>query len=379
MTTKTKKIKVMTVVGTRPEIIRLSEVIKALDADTDHVLVHTGQNYDYELNEIFFKELGLKKPDHFLEAVGKSPSETVGNIIAKTDAVLEKEKPEAFLVLGDTNSCMAAYAAKRRKIPIFHIMAGDRCFDMRVPEEINRRIIDHMSDINIVYSDLARHNLLREGLPMDRVLKSGSPMYEVLNAHKQKINASRILEKLKLKEEEYFVLSAHREENINLDKHFQSIVDIIKTVSATYNKPIVFSMHPRTKKRIDEEKVILPKNVIVMKPMGLFDYVKLQSNAFCVITDSGTISEESSILNFPAVNIRETHERLEAMDEGAVIMTGLNKDRVLQAIEVAVKQQRGKERDFKIPPDYVAPNVSKKVVRMILSYTDYVKRVVWSE
>ncbi len=372
-----KKMKVMTLVGTRPEIIKPSEIIKELDRVTEHILVHTGQNYDYELNEIFFKELGLRKPDYFLGAVGATAAATVGNIIAKVDEVLEKERPEALLVLGDTNSCMGAYAAKRLKIPIFHMEAGNRCFDARVPEEVNRKIIDHMSDINLVYSDVTRMNLLHEGIPMDRILKTGSPTYEVLLAHKAEIEASPVLEELSLIPGDYFVLSAHREENINIDENFKKLIEIIRRVSDTYKKTIIFSVHPRTRKRLESERIELPKNVLMMKPLGFFAYVKLQMNALCVLTDSGTISEESSMLNFPGVNIREAHERVEAMDEGSVIMTGLNPDRVLQAIELARKQSRGADREFRLPPDYSYTNVSKKVVRIIMSYTDYVNRHVW--
>ncbi len=367
----------MTVVGTRPEIIKLSAVMRELDKYTDHVLVHTGQNYDYELNEVFFKDLGLRKPNYFLEAVGSTPVQTVGKVIEKIDNILDKEKPEAFLVLGDTNSCMGAYAAKRRKIPIFHMEAGNRCFDMRVPEEVNRRIIDHMSDINLVYSNITRENLLREGLPMDRIIKTGSPTYEVLMGNMNKILASNILTELKLEAGKYFVLSAHREENIDIPKNFRSLIEIIRVVSSKYNFPIIFSCHPRTRKRIETENIVLPENVKIMKPLGLNDYVKLQMNSFCVLTDSGTISEESSMLNFPGLNLRETHERAEAMDEGSVIMTGLNPDRVLQALEMVKDQSRGETRDFRIPEEYSYRNVSRKVVRVIVSYTDYVKRKVW--
>jgi UDP-N-acetylglucosamine 2-epimerase (non-hydrolysing) len=376
---KIKKVKVMTLVGTRPEIIKLSQIMKELDKTTEHVLVHTGQNYDYELNEVFFNDLGLRKPDHFLSAAGKTSSETVGNVITAMDRLFEDVKPDALLVLGDTNSAMGAYAAKRRKIPIFHMEAGNRCFDARVPEEVNRKLLDHMSDINLVYSDVTRLNLLREGLPMDRIIKSGSPTYEVLLNNKKGIEGSKILQKLKLQKEKYLVMTLHREENVNIKKNFEKEIEIIKAVSERYKMPIIFSCHPRTKKHLDENKISLPKNVIVMKPLGLFDFVKLQINAFCVVTDSGTINEESSMLNFPGVNVRETHERIEAMDEGSVIMTGLNPERVLQSIEIAVTQSRGTKRDFRIPPDYAYPNVSKKMVRVIVSYIDYVKRVVWSE
>lgn len=369
----------MTLVGTRPEIIKLSQVIKELDRRTDHVLVHSGQNYDYELNEIFFKDLGLRKPDHFLDAAGKTSSETVAKVINAVDKLLGEVKPDALLILGDTNSCMGVYAAKRLKIPIFHMEAGNRCFDARVPEEVNRKLLDHMCDINLVYSDVTRQNLLREGLPMDRIIKTGSPTYEVLLNNKKGIESSGVLKKLSLKKGNYLVMSFHREENIGIDKNFERIIEIIKRVSDTYKMPIVFSVHPRTRKHLDETKTVLPKNVIAMKPLGFFDFVRLQRDSFCVISDSGTISEESSMLNFPGVNVRETHERLEAMDEGTVIMSGLNPDRVLQSIEIATTQSRGDKRDFRLVPDYGYANVSQKTVRIIVSYIDYVKRVVWSE
>ena len=373
-----KKLKVVTMVGTRPEIIRLSQVIKELDKHTDHVIVHTGQNYDYELSQIFFDDLGLRKPDYFLEALGKTAVETVGNVISKTDEMLRKEKPDAFLVLGDTNSCMGAYSAKRLKIPIFHMEAGNRSYDFRVPEEVNRRVIDHLSDINMPYSELARGNLLREGLAPDRVIKTGSPMFEVLMANKKKIQSSNVLKKLKLQKGKYFVLSSHREENVDSPKNFEKLVKMIEVVSETYKLPIIFSCHPRTKKRIDESKVVLPKEVRVMKPMGMFDYVNLQINAYCTLSDSGTISEESTVMGFPIVNLREAHERPEAMDEAAVIMSGLNIDRVIQAIEVT-KAQEAEGYKPTLPLDYSYPNVSKKVVRIILSYVSYVKRTVWQE
>ena len=373
------RIKVMTVVGTRPEIIKLSAVIKELDQKMDHILVHTGQNYDYELNEIFFKDLGLRKPDHFLDAAKGTSAETVANAITKVDELLEIVQPEAFLILGDTNSCMSAYAAKRRKIPIFHMEAGNRCFDMRVPEELNRRLLDHMSDINLVYSDVARHNLLREGLPMDRIIKSGSPTYEVLQDNLVAIKASDVVSRLGLEGRRYFVLSAHREENIGIERNFQRLLSIIELVHTTYGLPIIFSVHPRTRKKLETAKITLPDTVISIRPLGLFDYVNLQMNAFCVLSDSGTISEESSMLNFPAVNIRETHERIEAMDESSVIMAGMNPERVVQAIEMAKSQKCDGNREYRLPPDYSYPNVSKKVVRVIASYIDYVQRVVWSK
>ncbi|KKR29754.1 MAG: UDP-N-acetylglucosamine 2-epimerase [Candidatus Woesebacteria bacterium GW2011_GWA1_39_8] len=375
---ETKKIKVMTVVGTRPEIIKLCEVIKELDKHTDHVLVHTGQNYDYELNEIFFKDLGLRKPDYFLDAAGKNGIETVGNVIIKIDKLILQEKPDAFLILGDTNSALSVYSAKRRKIPIFHMEAGNRSFDARVPEEVNRKVVDHVSDINIVYSDITRDNLIREGLPIDRIIKSGATMFEVLEVYKHKIEASKILNKLHLQKRKYFVLTLHREENIDSEKNFNSLIKIIETVSEKYKLPIIFSAHPRTQKRLAEKNIKLPKEVRLMKPMGFFDFVKLQKNSLCVLTDSGTISIESPILNFPGLNLRDAHERNEAMDEAAVVMTGLNPERVLQALEV-VKNQHGAKREFKIPEDYMVPNVSKKILRIILSYTDYVKRTVWQE
>ena len=369
----------MTVVGTRPEIIRLSETIKELDAKTEHVLVHTGQNYDYELNEIFFKDLGLRKPDYFLSGDIKNlqPMAKIGEIFSKIEPVLEKEKPDAFLVLGDTNSCLTAYAAKRRKIPVFHMEAGNRCFDERVPEEINRRIIDHISDINMVYSERARDNLIAEGLSRDRIIFTGSPMMEVLKVNEKKINDSKIIKKLKLAKGKYFVVSFHREENVEDEKHFKGLLNILDSLAKIYNLPIIFSVHPRTRQKIDKNKIKLPKTVHLMKPLGLFNFVALQKNSFCVLSDSGTISEESTILGFPAVNLRETHERQEAMDESPVVMAGVNPERVLQAIDlVATDFQKGK-RIFKIPDAYSCPNVSKKVTRIILSYIDYINRRVW--
>lgn len=371
-----KKLKVLTVVGTRPEIIRLAQVIKELDKHTEHILVHTGQNYDYELSQIFFDDLGLKKPDYFLNAVGKTTAETVGNVIAKTDELLTQVKPDAFLVLGDTNSCLAAYSAKRQKIPIFHMEAGNRSFDFRVPEEVNRRIIDHLSDINMPYSELARGHLLREGLAPDRVIKTGSPMLEVLMAHKSKILKSSVLKKLKLKKKGYFVLSTHREENVDSPRNLNKLVKMLETVCERYKMPIIFSCHPRTQKRLTDSKITLPKEVKIMKPMGLFDYVNLQMNAFCTLSDSGTISEESSIMGFAVVNLREAHERPEAMDNAAVIMCGLDSDRVIQAIETTKAQEALGYRP-KLADDYSYPDVSKKVVRIITSYVNYVKRTVW--
>lgn len=373
-----KKLKVMTVVGTRPEIIRLSEIIKQLDKLTAHIFVHTGQNYDFELSQIFFDELGLRKPDYFLEALGKNATETVGNIIAKMDAVLEKEQPDAFLILGDTNSCMSAYAAKRRKIPIFHLEAGNRCFDFRVPEEVNRRLIDHLSDINMPYSDAARHNLAREGLPPDRIIKTGSPMYEVLTTHKKKIESSGILKRLKLQKQKYFVLSFHREENVDILGNFKKLIAILQAVAKKYKMPVIFSCHPRTRVRIESFEKKLPSLIHILKPLGFFDYLSLQMNAFCTLSDSGTISEESVIMGFPAVNLRESHERAEAMDEAAVIMSGLDPERVLQAIEVTKMQQKQGYKPA-LPQEYSYPHVSRKVVRIIVSYVSYVKRVVWQE
>jgi UDP-N-acetylglucosamine 2-epimerase (non-hydrolysing) len=371
--------KILTVVGTRPEIIRLSEVIKELDRHADHVLVHTGQNYDYELNEIFFKDLGLRKPDYMLGVAGATPAAAVAAVIEKTDEVLAKEKPDALLVLGDTNSALAVYPAKRRKIPIFHMEAGNRCRDMRVPEEVNRRIVDHTADINMPYSEHSRTNLLSEGLFSDRVIKTGSPLAEVLTAHQTEIQQSSILETLGLKPHEYFVLSAHREENVDDVAHLERLASILKSLGETYNLPIIFSVHPRTRKRLDESGITLPPQVREMKPFGFFDYIKLEKEARCVLSDSGTIQEESSILDFPAVQLREAHERLESADETNVITAGLNPERVLQAVSIAVAHKATGERVFSIPEDYRPLNVSKKVLRIIIGYTDYVNRVVWSK
>ena len=375
-----KQLKVLTVVGTRPEIIRLSCVLQKLDASPaiDHVLVHTGQNYDYELNEIFFKDLGLRKPDYFLNAAGGNATSTAGQILINIDPVLESEKPDAFLVLGDTNSCLCAIAAKKRHIPIFHMEAGNRCFDQRVPEESNRKIVDHISDINLTYSSIAREYLLREGLPADRIIKTGSPMYEVLNQYLPKIQASSILEDLDLKKGEYFVVSAHREENISSERNFGNLVVILNAIAEQYGFPVIVSTHPRTRKKIEAEGVEFHPLVRLMKPMGLSDYNKLQINARAVISDSGTISEESSILNFRALNIREAHERPEAMEEASVMMVGLNPERVMQGL-AELQNQNLEARNFRPVADYSMPNVSEKVVRIILSYTDYVKRTVWSE
>jgi len=375
----TDKIKVVTVVGTRPEIIRLSRVIPALDQYTDHILVHTGQNYDHELNEIFFNDLEIRKPDYFLEAAGKSASETIGNTIIRIDPVLAEVKPEALLVLGDTNSCLSVIPAKRRQIPIFHMEAGNRCFDQRVPEETNRKIVDHIADINLTYSDIAREYLLRESLPPDQIIKTGSPMFEVLNYYRPKIDKSHILIDLKLKKNDYFVLSAHREENIEPDDSFRKLINAVNRISEVYGKRIIVSTHPRTRNRIKTSNTKLNACVELMKPMGFCDYVKLQENAMVVLSDSGTINEESSILNFPALNLRDAHERPEGMEEAAVIMTGLKKERIIQGIELVKNQPRGKNRYFRQVSDYTIPNVSEKIVRIILSYIDYVNRVVWSK
>ncbi len=374
-----KKFKVVTVVGTRPEIIRLSRVLSTLDRyeSIDHILVHTGQNYDYELNEVFFEQLEIRKPDHFLNAAGHNATTTIGNIISAIDPILEKEQPDAFLVLGDTNSCLCAIPAKKRKIPIFHMEAGNRCFDQRVPEETNRKIVDHISDINLTYSDIAREYLLREGLPAERVIKTGSPMFEILNHYKPKIDQSEILQKLDLKPREFFVVSAHREENIESEHNYRNLVEILNTIAEEYQFPIIVSTHPRTRNRIRKEETTFHPLVNLMKPMGFPDYVHLQMNAKAVLSDSGTISEESSILNFPALNIREAHERPEAMEEASVMMVGNNIDRVLQGLKILDSQKAGEERTLRPVYDYSMPNVSEKVVRIILSYTDYVNRVVW--
>lgn len=375
-----KKLKVLTVVGTRPEIIRLSRVMSKLDEaeSIDHILVHTGQNYDYELNQIFFKDLNLRQPDYFLEAAGKNAAETIGQVIIKIDLILEKEKPDAFLVLGDTNSCLCAIPAKKRHIPIFHMEAGNRCFDQRVPEEANRKIVDHISDINLTYSNIAREYLLREGLPPDRIIKTGSPMFEVLSYYKSKIEKSQILKSLKLKAYNYFLISAHREENIATD-NFKNMVEILKWLSKTYKLPVIVSTHPRTKQMLDKKSVRLNPLVRFMKPMSFSDYNLLQMKAKAVLSDSGTISEESSILNFPALNIREAHERPEAMEEASVMLTGFNTERIEQGLKVLETQNRGERRTLTLVKDYSASNVSEKVLRIIISYTDYVKRVVWQE
>lgn len=376
-----KKLKVMSVVGTRPEIIRLSRVLAALDAHCDHVLVHTGQNYDYELNQVFFDDLGVRKPDFFLNSAEGSTgaANTIGNLITAVDAVLAKVQPEAMLVLGDTNSCLSVIPAKRRKVAIFHMEAGNRCFDQRVPEETNRRIVDHTADINLTYSTIARDYLIREGLPPDQVIKTGSPMYEVLHHYLPQINASAALSNLGLSAEQFFLVSAHREENIDEDKSFAKLVTILNTVAEDYGLPVVVSTHPRTRKRIDSTGTKLHPLVRLMKPLGFFDYVNLQMHAKAVLSDSGTISEESSILNFPALNLREAHERPEGMEEAAVMMVGLEVDRVRQGLAILETQPRGAERALRLVADYSMPNVSDKVVRIIHSYTDYVKRVIWKQ
>ncbi|MCW7472060.1 non-hydrolyzing UDP-N-acetylglucosamine 2-epimerase [Leptospira levettii] len=372
-----KKLKVFTVIGTRPEIIRLSRVMIALDEVCDHKIIHTGQNYDFELNEIFFQDLGIRKPDYFLEAAGRTGAETIGKIIIGFDELLSKEIPDALLVLGDTNSCLAVIPAKRRKIPIFHMEAGNRCFDLRVPEEINRRIVDHTSDINLTYSSIAREYLLREGLPPDQIIKTGSPMYEVLNHYKNRIQSSKILEQLNLKSNEYFLVSAHREENIDSEQNFRSLVDTLNTIAETYNLPVVVSTHPRTQKKIDHYKIQFHKNILLLKPLGFMDYNKLQIESRVVLSDSGTITEESSILKFSALNIREAHERPEGMEEAAVMMVGLNKERILQALALLETDGKNFLNQSRLVEDYTMPNVSAKVVRIILSYTDYVNRIVW--
>jgi UDP-N-acetyl-L-fucosamine synthase len=374
-----KKLKVVTVVGTRPEIIRLSRVIARLDADCDHTLVHTGQNYDYELSQVFFDDLGLRKPDHFLEAAANGPVATIGNILIAMDALLADNRPDALLVLGDTNSCLSVIPAKRRHIPIFHMEAGNRCFDERVPEETNRKIVDHTADVNLTYSDIAREYLLREGLSPDRVIKTGSPMYEVLLHYGPQIEASDVVARLGLTPHDYFVVSAHREENIESDRTFGKLVGILNRIAELYDRPVIVSTHPRTKNRIDAGGIKFHPLVRLMKPLGFHDYIALQKSARAVLSDSGTITEESSILNFPALNIREAHERPEGMEEASVMMTGLNIERVEQGLALLARQSRGDARDFRLVADYAMPNVSEKVVRIIHSYTDYVRRAVWRE
>ena len=371
------KLKVITVVGTRPEIIRLSRVLAKLDEHCEHILVHTGQNYDYELNEIFFQELGLRKPDRFLQAAGSTASETIGKVIIAVDEVLQEVQPDALLVLGDTNSCTAVIPAKRRKIPTFHMEAGNRCFDQRVPEEINRRIVDHTADVNLTYSAIAREYLLREGLPPDLVIKTGSPMFEVLNYYRNGIEASNVLDRLGLEPDRFFLVSAHREENVDPDPSFERLVTTLNMIAERYDMPVVVSTHPRTQKRIEARDARFASQVRLLKPLGFLDYNKLQLSAKAVLSDSGTISEEASILNFPALNIREAHERPEGMEETAAMMVGINPDRILQGLAILETQPRDSERIIRIPADYNIPNVSDKMVRILHSYTDYVNRVVW--
>ncbi|MGF1883269.1 non-hydrolyzing UDP-N-acetylglucosamine 2-epimerase [Vibrio splendidus] len=374
-----KKLKIMSVVGTRPEIIRLSRVLAKLDEHCEHVLVHTGQNYDFELNEVFFNDLGVRKPDYFLNAAGKNAAETIGQVIIKVDQALEEIQPDAMLVLGDTNSCLSAIPAKRRKVPIFHMEAGNRCFDQRVPEETNRRIVDHTADINLTYSSIARDYLLAEGLPADRVIKTGSPMFEVLSHYMPQIDGSDILARLKLEKGQFFVVSAHREENVDSPKQLAKLAKTLNTVAEHYNLPVIVSTHPRTRNRIEAQGIEFHQNIQLLKPLGFHDYNHLQKNAQVVLSDSGTINEESSIMNFPALNLREAHERPEGMEEASVMMVGLDVERVMQALQVLESQPSGNERLLRPVYDYSMPNVSDKMVRIIHSYTDYVKRVVWKE
>lgn len=376
-----EKLKVMTVVGTRPEIIRLARVMAALDSSEaiEHIIVHTGQNYDYELNQIFFDDLSIRKPDFFLNAAGATATETVGKILINIDPLLESEKPDAFLVLGDTNSCLCAIPAKKRHIPIFHMEAGNRCFDQRVPEETNRKIVDHISDVNLTYSDIAREYLLREGLPADRIIKTGSPMFEVLNHYLPAIGSSDVLTRLNLQEHKYFVVSSHREENINSDRNFRGLMESLNLIAEKFGYPIIVSTHPRTRNMIEAKKIEMHPTVQFLKPMGFTDYNALQMKSYAVLSDSGTISEESSILNFPALNIRDAHERPEAMEEASVMMVGMNPERIMQGLIQLQYQRRGKERSFRPVSDYSMPNVSDKMVKIIISYVDYIKRVVWNE
>ena len=375
-----KKLKIITVVGTRPEIIRLSRIISLLDQHCDHTLVHTGQNYDYELNQIFFEDLEIKMPDFFLNSAGNNPSQTIGKIIIAFEEILEKIKPDSILILGDTNSCLSVIPAKRRKIPIFHMEAGNRCFDMRVPEEINRKIVDNVSDINLTYSSISREYLIKEGFPPDRVIKTGSPMLEVLNFYDQKIEQSKIIEKLKIKSKDFFLVSFHREENIDSEKNFHKLISSINEICERYNKPIIVSTHPRTRMKLEKYKGNLNSLIRFLKPLSFSDYNKLQINAIAVLSDSGTISEESSILNFPAINLRETHERPEAMEEASVILSGLNSNRIINALEILKNQKYGQEsRTLNLVEDYSKKNVSEKILRILISYTDYVKRVVWKD
>jgi UDP-N-acetylglucosamine 2-epimerase (non-hydrolysing) len=371
-------IKIMTIVGTRPEIIKLCRVISELDKHTNHILVHSVQNYDYELNEIFFQQLGIRKPDYFLDAVGETLAQTIGNIIAKSDEVMEKEKPDALLLLGDTNSCLSAISAKRRKIPVSHMEAGNRCFDQRVPEEINRKIVDHISDINMTYTEHARRYLLAEDIKPETVIKTGSPMKEVLKHYKPLIDMSDVLERLQVKPEGYFVVSAHREENVDNEVNFGNLLESLKAIAQKHNKPIIVSTHPRTRKKLEDIDIVnIDERIRFLKPLGFLDYVKLQMNAFCVISDSGTITEESSILNFPSVTIRQAHERPEGMDEGTLIMCGLKADRIMESIDIVTAQYSKSNPQFRMVRDYDTENVSKKVVRIILSYTDYINRTIW--
>ena len=374
-----KKLKVVTVVGTRPEIIRLSRVITKLDEYCEHILVHTGQNYDYELNQIFFEDLEIRKPDYFLNAAGVTGAETIGKVIIEVDRVLGEVNPDALLVLGDTNSCLSVIPAKRRKIPIFHMEAGNRCFDQRVPEEINRRIVDHTADINLTYSSIAREYLLSEGLPPDMTIKTGSPMYEILTYYRQGIETSDVLDRLKLTANEFFVVSAHREENIDSELNFSKLVNVLNAIAEQYDLPVIVSTHPRTQKRITAVGAKFNPQIQLLKPLGFKDYVKLQLSSKATLSDSGTITEESSVLNFPALNIREAHERPEGMEEASVMMVGLEVDRVMQALSILQSQARGEHRDLRQVDDYSMPNVSDKVVRIIHSYTDYVNRIVWKK
>ena len=374
-----KKLKVMSVVGTRPEIIRLSRVLAKLDEHCEHILVHTGQNYDFELNEVFFNDLGVRKPDYFLNAAGKNAAETIGQVIIKVDEVLEEVNPEAMLVLGDTNSCISAIPAKRRKVPIFHMEAGNRCFDQRVPEETNRKIVDHTADINLTYSTIARDYLLAEGIPADRVIKTGSPMFEVLNHYMPQIDASNVLKELELKKGQFFVVSAHREENVDSPKQLASLAETLNTVAEHYNMPVIISTHPRTRNSIEAQGIEFHKNIRLLKPLGFHDYNNLQKNAKAVLSDSGTINEESSIMNFPALNLREAHERPEGMEEASVMMVGLGAERVMQGLQILESQPAGEQRLLRQVYDYSMPNVADKVIRIIHSYTDYVNRVVWKK
>lgn len=374
-----KKLKVLSLVGTRPEIIRLSRVFAKLDQYCDHILVHTGQNYDYELNNIFFEDLGIKKPDYFLNAAGASASETIGKVIINADNIIELVKPDAMLILGDTNSCLGAIPAKRRRIPIFHMEAGNRCFDQRVPEETNRKIVDHIADINMPYSTIAREYLIAEGIPADQIIKTGSPMFEVLNYYMKDINNSKILKKLKLEPGKYFVVSAHREENVDTHKQFQKLIISLNTIADRFGMPVIVSTHPRTQKRIDEKAIEFHKQISLLKPLGFHDYNYLQKNAYVVLSDSGTINEESSIMNFPALNIREAHERPEGMEEASVMMSGLEVDSIMRCIKILESQPSGDERLLRLVQDYSMPNVSDKVIRIIHSYKDYVNRVVWKD